>query len=191
MQASSAPLTRSNQRAGLGWDTIAFLFVIVLFGVALIGRMPKWPIYVTILVWWRSLSTRLSILIIKKMPPSLGTGSLRATYLRVNSETVARLPRGLHQRLQRLCAMKIQVVVTRTDAGATTKLMSKGQESSKTYGSWDDALKEAEQLKLINTVEATAAKALPPAFPLHTTTEMDAGNFANAGFTPGKTTPPQ
>jgi hypothetical protein len=51
--------------------------------------------------------------------------------------------------------------------------------------------KSAEQLKLINTIEATAAKALPPAFPLHTTTEMDAGNFANAGFTPGKTPPPQ
>jgi hypothetical protein len=87
--------------------------------------------------------------------------------------------------------MKIQVVVTRTNAGATTKLMSGGQKSSKNYGSWDEALKEAEQLKLINTVEATAAKALPPPFPLHTTIEMDAGNFTNAGFTPGKTPPPQ
>ena len=58
--------------------------------------------------------------------------------------------------------MKIQVVVTRTDAGATTKLISNGGESSKNYASWDDALKEAEYLKLINTVEATAAKALPP-----------------------------
>jgi hypothetical protein len=86
--------------------------------------------------------------------------------------------------------MKIQVVVTRTDAGATTKLMSNSGESSKTYASWNDALKEAEDLKLINTVEATAAKALPPGFPLHTTTEMDAGNFANAGFTPGKSSPP-
>jgi hypothetical protein len=87
--------------------------------------------------------------------------------------------------------MKIQVVVTRTDAGATTKLMSNSGESNKTYASWNDALKEAEDLKLINTVEATAAKALPPGFPLHTTTEMDAGNFANAGFTPGKTPLPQ
>lgn len=87
--------------------------------------------------------------------------------------------------------MKIQVVVTRTDAGATTKLMSKGGESSKHYASWEDALKEAEQLKLINTVEATAAKALPAGFPLHTTTEMDARNFASAGFTPGKPSPPQ
>jgi hypothetical protein len=87
--------------------------------------------------------------------------------------------------------MKIQIVVTRTDAGATTKLMSKSGESSKDYASWEDALKEAEQLKLINTVEAMAAKALPPGFPLHTTTEMDAENFANAGFTPGKPSPPQ
>jgi hypothetical protein len=31
--------------------TIAFLFVIVMFGVVLIGHTPKWPIYVTILVW--------------------------------------------------------------------------------------------------------------------------------------------
>jgi hypothetical protein len=87
--------------------------------------------------------------------------------------------------------MKIKVVITRTDTGATTKLMSNGGESSKNYASWDDALKEAEQLKLINTVEATAAKALPPGFPLHTTTEMDAGNFASVGFTLGKTAAPQ
>jgi hypothetical protein len=26
--------------------------VIVVFGVVAIGHMPKWPIYVTILVWW-------------------------------------------------------------------------------------------------------------------------------------------
>ena len=52
MQASSALLTRSSQRAGLGWAAVAFLFVIVSFGVFLIGHMPKWPIYVTILVWW-------------------------------------------------------------------------------------------------------------------------------------------
>jgi hypothetical protein len=83
--------------------------------------------------------------------------------------------------------MKIQVVVTRTDAGATTKLMSNGGESSKNYASWNDALKEAEDLKLINTVEATAAKALPPGFPLHTTTEMDAGNFAQCRLHPRQT----
>jgi hypothetical protein len=87
--------------------------------------------------------------------------------------------------------MKIQVVVKRMDTGATTRLMTNGGESSKNYASCNDALKEAEDLKLINTLEATAAKALPPGLPLHTTTEMDAGNLANAGFTPGKTSPPQ
>jgi hypothetical protein len=56
--------------------------------------------------------------------------------------------------------------------------------SSKNHASWNDALKEAEGLKLINTVEATAAKALPHRLSLHTTTETDAGNLANAGFTP-------
>jgi hypothetical protein len=69
--------------------------------------------------------------------------------------------------------------VTRTDAGATTRLMSKGGESSKHYAPGMTRSKSAEQLKPINTVDATAAKALPPSFPLHTTTEMDAGNFAN------------
>jgi hypothetical protein len=87
--------------------------------------------------------------------------------------------------------MKIQVVITRTDTGATTKLIMDNGESSKNYASWNDALKDAEDLKLINTVEATAAKALPPGFPLHTTTEIDAGNLANAGFVAGKTSPPQ
>ena len=51
--------------------------------------------------------------------------------------------------------MKIQVVVTHTDARATTNLMSNGGESSKNYVTWGEALKEAEQLKLINTEEAT------------------------------------
>ena len=87
--------------------------------------------------------------------------------------------------------MKIQVVVTRTDRGATTKLITSNGESSKNYGSWNDALKEAQDLKLINAAEATAAKALPPGFPPHTTTDIEAGNLAGAGFTPGKAPPPQ
>jgi uncharacterized membrane protein len=52
MQASSAPLARSSQWRGLGWAALALLFVIVVFGVAVIGHMPKWPIYVSILAWW-------------------------------------------------------------------------------------------------------------------------------------------
>jgi hypothetical protein len=69
--------------------------------------------------------------------------------------------------------------------------MTNSGESTKDYASWKDALEEAEDLKLINAVEATAAKALLPGLPLHTTTEMDAKNLANAGFTPGKTSPSQ
>jgi hypothetical protein len=52
MQASSAPLTRSSHHAGPSRAVIIFLLVIVVFGVVLIGHMPKWPIYVTILLWW-------------------------------------------------------------------------------------------------------------------------------------------
>jgi len=52
MQASSAPLTRSSHWGGLGWPAVAFLVAIVVFGVVVIGHMPKWPIYVTILIWW-------------------------------------------------------------------------------------------------------------------------------------------
>lgn len=36
----------------LGWPAVAFLSVIAVFGVSLIGREPKWPIYVTVLIWW-------------------------------------------------------------------------------------------------------------------------------------------
>ncbi len=52
MQTSSAPPTRSSRRAGLAWTVVASLTAVVLFGVIFIGQMPKWPIYVTILVWW-------------------------------------------------------------------------------------------------------------------------------------------
>jgi hypothetical protein len=36
----------------MGWPAVVFLFVIVVFGVVLIGHTPKWPIYATILAWW-------------------------------------------------------------------------------------------------------------------------------------------
>jgi hypothetical protein len=52
MQVSSAPPARSSRRYGLGWTAVVFLFVIVVFGVVLIGHAPKWPIYVTVLIWW-------------------------------------------------------------------------------------------------------------------------------------------
>jgi hypothetical protein len=39
-------------RTGLAWATIVFLIGIVLFGVVLFSHIPKWPIYVSILLWW-------------------------------------------------------------------------------------------------------------------------------------------
>ena len=44
-------MTRSSQSV-LRWIAVPFLFVIVVFGAVLIGHIPKWPIYVTILLWW-------------------------------------------------------------------------------------------------------------------------------------------
>ena len=41
-----------SAKTGLGWAAVAFVSVIALFGIVLIGHAPKWPIYVSILVWW-------------------------------------------------------------------------------------------------------------------------------------------
>jgi hypothetical protein len=41
-----------NSNTDLDWPAIAFLFAIVAFGVVLIGHESKWPIYVSVLVWW-------------------------------------------------------------------------------------------------------------------------------------------
>jgi hypothetical protein len=43
---------RDNVNIELGWPAVAFLFTIAVFGVVLIGHAPKWPIYVSVLVWW-------------------------------------------------------------------------------------------------------------------------------------------
>ena len=87
--------------------------------------------------------------------------------------------------------MKVQVRITRTNTGANTRVKSDTNEVSKDYGSWDDALAEADQIALINSVEAAAAKILPPGMPFHTTTETDASVFSVAGFVSGKQSPPQ
>jgi hypothetical protein len=78
--------------------------------------------------------------------------------------------------------MKVQVTLTRTDTGATTKIRSDSGESSKEYSSWNDALIDAEHIGLINEVESTAAKALPPGFPLHTNAELDLSVLGNQGL---------
>jgi hypothetical protein len=87
--------------------------------------------------------------------------------------------------------MHVEVIVTRTDAGATTQIRVDKAEMRKDYDSWDDALKEAQQLELVNVVEATAAKILPPGMPLHTSTDVQSADFANHGFTSEKLQPPQ
>jgi hypothetical protein len=91
--------------------------------------------------------------------------------------------------LREVRATKVQVTLTRTDTGATTKIGSDSGESSKEYSSWNDALIDAEHIGLINGVESTAAKALPPGFPLHTNAELDLSVLGNQGFVPGKTPP--
>lgn len=86
--------------------------------------------------------------------------------------------------------MHVQVIVTRTDSGATTQIRMNAAEVRKDYASWDDALEDAQQLKLINVVEATAAKILPPGMPLHTSADVDNVNLAAEGFTSEKLPPP-
>jgi hypothetical protein len=78
--------------------------------------------------------------------------------------------------------MDVQVIVTRTDAGATTQIRMDKKEMRKDYASWEDALADAQRFKLVNVVEATAAKILPPGMPLHTSTEIESGDFASHGF---------
>jgi hypothetical protein len=55
---SQRAFDRAHERTGsygmkwADWAAVASLFLIVLFGVVLIGHAPKWPVYVTVLVWW-------------------------------------------------------------------------------------------------------------------------------------------
>jgi len=87
--------------------------------------------------------------------------------------------------------MHVEVRVTRTDTGATTQIRIDRAEMRKDYASWDDALKEAQQLELVNVVEASAAQVLPPGMPLHTSTDIQSANFTRHGFTSEKLPPPQ
>ena len=87
--------------------------------------------------------------------------------------------------------MKVQVRITRTDTGSNTRIRSDSCEASKDYASWEDALVEAEQVGLLNGVEAAAARIMPPGVPFHTNSEVDSSVFRTAGFASGKTLPPQ
>ena len=85
--------------------------------------------------------------------------------------------------------MEQKVTITRTDAGATTAVMSSGYEWSKSYPSWDQALNEAVDLQLLNKVEFAAAKMMPPGFPFHCSANIDIAALTSRGF--NRTTKPQ
>jgi hypothetical protein len=87
--------------------------------------------------------------------------------------------------------MNIEVTVTRTDSGARTQLRSENGEVNKDYSSWQDALREAEEMGLIGSAGEITANVMPPGLPLHTKAEADPSVFSAKGFVPGKTTPPQ
>src|SRR5882757_3740033 len=97
---------------------------------------------------------------------------------------------GMASQGGRLIAMKVQVRITRTDTGSNTRIKSEPKssevkdafaletavkletkEACKDYGSWDEALSEAERLGLISRTEAKAAKVMPPGMPYNTSTE--------------------
>jgi hypothetical protein len=92
---------------------------------------------------------------------------------------------------ERSAAMKMQVTLTRTDSGATTKVTTSNGEARKDYLSWGDALMDGEHLGLLNTVESLAAQALPPGLPLHTKADVNLSKLSDSGFISGKTPPPQ
>ena len=80
---------------------------------------------------------------------------------------------------------------TRTDSGANTNVKSRHGEASKDYPSWSDALKDASEIGLINSVEAAAAHAMPPGLPFHTGADVPPENLERHGFRIGKSSPPQ
>jgi hypothetical protein len=81
-----------------------------------------------------------------------------------------------------MIVMKQKVTITRTDAGATTAVMSSAYEWSKSYPSWDQALDEAVDLQLLNKVESAAAKMMPPGFPFHGSAKIDIAALTGRGF---------
>lgn len=87
--------------------------------------------------------------------------------------------------------MKVHVTITRTDTGANTRVKSDTEAAHKDVASWDEAVAEAEELGLINAAESIEAKALPPGFPFHTSTDTNFENLLKHGFVLGKGSPPR
>lgn len=87
--------------------------------------------------------------------------------------------------------MEVYVTITRTDTGADTRVKSGTEAAHKDVASWNQAVAEAEELGLINAAESIEAKAMPPGFPFHTSTDADFENLLKHGFVPGKGSPPR
>lgn len=87
--------------------------------------------------------------------------------------------------------MELQVTITRTDSGANINVKSRNGEANKHYASWSDALKDASDIGLINSVETVAAHAMPPGLPFHTNAGVVPKNLEGHGFTIGRASPPQ
>ena len=78
--------------------------------------------------------------------------------------------------------MEQKVTITRTDAGATTAVMSSAYEWSKSYATWDQASDEAVDLQLLNKLESKAAKMMPPGCPFHCSANIDIAALTSRGF---------
>lgn len=87
--------------------------------------------------------------------------------------------------------MKVQVTITRTASGANTHVKSDTEEAHRDVASWKEALAEAEELGLINAAESIEAKALPPGFPFHSSTDAGLENLIKHGFVRSKGSPPR
>jgi hypothetical protein len=87
--------------------------------------------------------------------------------------------------------MGLKITISHTDQGAATTVFSDNSNATKYYPSWEDALKDGERLGLLNTVEATAAKAMPPGLPMHTTADLNFDSILGSGFHKGQPRPPQ
>jgi hypothetical protein len=87
--------------------------------------------------------------------------------------------------------MKLQVTITRTDAGANINIRSRNGEANKDYPSWKDALNEASSVGLINSAQAIAAHVMPPGLPFHADADVEFDNLKGQGFTIGKASPPE
>lgn len=87
--------------------------------------------------------------------------------------------------------MSLKITISHTDDGATTTVSAEDNNATKHYPSWSGALADGERLGLLNSVEAVAAKALPPGLPMHTTSDLSLNAILSEGFQKDQPRPPQ